>query len=138
MALPGGVWGSILEGFLTEAIQELKPEDQDTVGQEVRVELGRLRGASGQDIACVKERENTSVRGVVRTQYDGRRDEGREEGRFTLMRGKNVGVLRVGTNIHADAVYVLGMLMNKTDKLLLSWSVNVSWGGRDIYKQMNE
>lgn len=38
---------------------------------------------------------------MTRTQYDGRRDEGREEGRFALMRSKNVGVLRVGTKIYS-------------------------------------
>lgn len=99
-ALPGGRRGSIPEGFLTEATQELKPEEQEMVGQEGRVEPRRPRGASGQDTACEKERKK-SVREVTRTQYDGRRDEGREEGRFALMRSKNVGVLRVGTKIYS-------------------------------------
>lgn len=56
-ALPGGRRGSIPEGFLTEATQELKPEEQEMVGQEGRVEPRRPRGASGQDTACVKERK---------------------------------------------------------------------------------
>lgn len=80
------------------AIQKLKPEEQEMVRHEEKVEFMRMRGALGQNIAYVKERRKYVCQGSDENTIRWRQRKGMM---LDLMRGKTVCSLRVKTNIYS-------------------------------------